>query len=644
MAFGCTPCCSDKTKVVEEISGYGIGDKDPRGEERSRTTLPDGSTYEGQWLGQVRQGRGRLERPHVGVFEGQFARNRPCGRGKFTKTNGDVYKGEWLDGLEHGQGRGDYSDGSAHEGSWEEGQKTGPGKEFLPDGSSFQGQFKRGQREGEGEYRGADGSTFKGQFWKDTIDGYGCYQFHDGRVFVGEWRQSAMEGQGRMDWPDGMSYEGQFENDKKHGKGLFIWPDGRQYDGQWLQGKMHGRGNYTDAQGRTWMGEWNQGQKMRAKVTSIGEESLTQMDRGDPSASSRRRGARSVPASAGVSASDFADNNGSLSQPRSARPGAPSESGASVRSSSVAGSTRSAGATAMALLERYKQNRGQSSSDVFSDDRGGTGHRTMRDRGTLPNAPVGPSSGRRPLSQDLERRSADSSEWNLRPGSTERRQVKTESQNRGRSLDPDGSRGDSALPRRRAASSRREESEDGRGPQRKMMVLSRRLAPRGARDDGAKWVEDVLDQLQKRREKQPSCTLAEYVVYNPGKIANGFCGKGGITDRNSQACRCRGVHPNEKQPDSCDTPKDWLSSSNGKPLREKVCWRYGFQWCARKARDNGGCLLQLFDDELDKAQVIEEQIAVTLGLPVFRLKKTQLSPPAQIVNLEMAIEADDRYV
>ena len=49
--------------------------------------------YEGEWLGNIRQGLGVQKWPDGAVYSGFWANNKAEGRGKFIHVNGDEYEG-----------------------------------------------------------------------------------------------------------------------------------------------------------------------------------------------------------------------------------------------------------------------------------------------------------------------------------------------------------------------------------------------------------------------------------------------------------------------------------------------------------------------------------------------------------------------
>lgn len=55
--------------------------------------LPGGCWYEGEWIGDYKDGRGILKWPDGQRFEGFFVNNMSEGFGRYVSTRGDVYEG-----------------------------------------------------------------------------------------------------------------------------------------------------------------------------------------------------------------------------------------------------------------------------------------------------------------------------------------------------------------------------------------------------------------------------------------------------------------------------------------------------------------------------------------------------------------------
>jgi MORN repeat len=79
-----------------------------------------GAVYEGEWLGQVRDGYGIQTWPDGAKYEGYWVNNKAAGFGKFKHADGDLYEGEWFDDKANGEGVYISASGSRYEGAWKE--------------------------------------------------------------------------------------------------------------------------------------------------------------------------------------------------------------------------------------------------------------------------------------------------------------------------------------------------------------------------------------------------------------------------------------------------------------------------------------------------------------------------------------------
>lgn len=72
--------------------------------ESRRTLDMHGSTYEGEYCGPEKHGRGVLTFANGDKYEGLFKDDRMHGKGMYVYGNGDVYTGMWAYGFRHGKG------------------------------------------------------------------------------------------------------------------------------------------------------------------------------------------------------------------------------------------------------------------------------------------------------------------------------------------------------------------------------------------------------------------------------------------------------------------------------------------------------------------------------------------------------------
>lgn len=229
---------------------------------RRQHTFRTGAFYDGQWLGNERDGQGTQTWPDGAKYEGQWRNNKAAGKGNFVHSDGDSYIGEWNSNLAHGCGIYLHREGSTYRGEFETDLQHGFGIETWPDEAKFTGVFMQGKKTGQGVYQWPDRSQYAGEWSDNQINGLGTYTGADGRHFVGSWRSSSMHGCGRHKWVDGRCYDGQYSRDHKDGFGVFTWADGRRYEGYWARGQQDGLGRLKSTSGEVRHARWICGERI----------------------------------------------------------------------------------------------------------------------------------------------------------------------------------------------------------------------------------------------------------------------------------------------------------------------------------------------------------------------------------------------
>ena len=75
--------------------------------------------YEGDFLNNMRSGKGRMEWASGGCYEGDFLDNSRSGKGRMTWPSGEYYEGDFIDGKMEGTGTYYAADGSVkYSGQW----------------------------------------------------------------------------------------------------------------------------------------------------------------------------------------------------------------------------------------------------------------------------------------------------------------------------------------------------------------------------------------------------------------------------------------------------------------------------------------------------------------------------------------------
>ena len=114
-------------------------------------TYRNGAVYTGQWLGNFRNGRGRMEWPDSASYEGSWEWGYASGRGVFIDSVGNKYEGDFKNSMAHGRGTYTNTMGAVYEGEWRFDMQHGRGIERWTNSNSyFEGEFKDGLRCGHG--------------------------------------------------------------------------------------------------------------------------------------------------------------------------------------------------------------------------------------------------------------------------------------------------------------------------------------------------------------------------------------------------------------------------------------------------------------------------------------------------------------
>jgi hypothetical protein len=166
-----------------------------------------------------------------------YGNYKKTGNGSITLPNGDTYEGDFLEDSLTGYGKFTFAGGDVYEGELQNGKKEGKGKYTSADGSIYEGDFKNDQRHGKGKHTSADGSVYEGDFKNGIKSGYGKYVYANGDVYEGEFKGDLREGDGKYCWANGETYTGQFKKGNMYGFGTYTWPTGRaSYTGYFENG------------------------------------------------------------------------------------------------------------------------------------------------------------------------------------------------------------------------------------------------------------------------------------------------------------------------------------------------------------------------------------------------------------------------
>jgi hypothetical protein len=142
--------CPEVMRIREESGPFNyVNDGEPR-QKRALVTIDNEAKYQGEWVDDIRDGRGYQIWPDGSLYEGSWKNNKANGSGRLIHADGDVYEGEWKDDKAHGYGVYMHADGARYEGYWSEDKQHGRGVEQWPDGAVYDGNYFEGEKHGEG--------------------------------------------------------------------------------------------------------------------------------------------------------------------------------------------------------------------------------------------------------------------------------------------------------------------------------------------------------------------------------------------------------------------------------------------------------------------------------------------------------------
>jgi hypothetical protein len=163
---------------------------DPEGGEHK--PFSRGTSYQGEWKDNKKEGYGIQQYATGDKYEGQWCQGRRHGEGVLWSPSGKnimrkVYTGGWVNDKKHGEGTCFYVEGESYQGSWANGRRHGQGTMRYASGDVYIGQWDADQRCGTGTLSRANGDCYEGTWLHDKREGTGSYFYSSGKVLVAEW-------------------------------------------------------------------------------------------------------------------------------------------------------------------------------------------------------------------------------------------------------------------------------------------------------------------------------------------------------------------------------------------------------------------------------------------------------------------------
>lgn len=204
----------------------------------------DGTTYTGEFLGNLKHGFGRYTWDNYDFYEGAWALGKRSGKGVMKYVHGDAYFGNWKDDMMNDYGVYKWMISPCTN----NGDEPAHGLDRMYD--VYSGSWKKNMREGKGSFEMSNGDVYSGDWEKDEFSGRGEMKFANGDYYEGEYRSNMMNGKGKFVWVEANEeYSGDWMDSYQHGIGLKRFSENTVYEGEFVLGQMCGRGKYTYTDG-----------------------------------------------------------------------------------------------------------------------------------------------------------------------------------------------------------------------------------------------------------------------------------------------------------------------------------------------------------------------------------------------------------
>lgn len=162
-------------------------------------------------------------------------------------ASGEIYEGEWVANLRHGRGIFvQPSKGIRFEGEWVDGKQKGSGVLFMEKVKCKMEGLWNGEQLLRGRVTMKDGTVLEGEFKNGKLHGRGKQSSPDGNKKQKKNRKKLVL---RPLLLLGTVYEGEFINGERYGVALIRWKDGSFYKGTVKNGLANGRGIHWLANG-----------------------------------------------------------------------------------------------------------------------------------------------------------------------------------------------------------------------------------------------------------------------------------------------------------------------------------------------------------------------------------------------------------
>ena len=213
------------------------------------STVVEGSFDSGRFIGGICKAQYQNGEVYDGKMSAHMKREY---KGVYYFNNGDRYDGDWVNDKRQGKGRLEFFDGGEFEGVFKDdeiydGKLIDKNQNIFKNDLKKGGYFLRGKLTGMGTATFMHGDTYEGEFRDGVFSGKGKLtyrnldsEYYEEVVYIGNFRNHKREGYGEMTWTVGKEqFKGWFKSDQRF-KGTMTLSDGNIYEGEWQNDVFHG--------------------------------------------------------------------------------------------------------------------------------------------------------------------------------------------------------------------------------------------------------------------------------------------------------------------------------------------------------------------------------------------------------------------
>ena len=193
--------------------------------------------YQGIWEQDILN-KGNIYYMDGAEYKGEINNYLREGHGKYI-SDLETYDGDWKGDQKDGKGEIIYKDGTKYNGDFRNNKFNGKGEIKWKDGTYYKGQFLNNTLHGKGYLKGSNNHLYSGGFEKGFYHGEGEFKWINGEnndiIYKGNYSNGKKDGKGKLYLKNGDIFDGNWESGLPHGEGVYETKN-RKYFGNWRVG------------------------------------------------------------------------------------------------------------------------------------------------------------------------------------------------------------------------------------------------------------------------------------------------------------------------------------------------------------------------------------------------------------------------